>query len=97
MDLSSTLTTAGRVLQGVSDVAIVNNWLSMDDTGAIGSIQAQGASSSTADADRLDGVLLGMSLNAFDREARQRLVNFYAMFKIAEVLRYQEFRGFPTV
>jgi hypothetical protein len=96
VDISRILSTAGEVLQGVNDAAIINNWLAMDDNGAIRSIQAQVSSSSTADIDRLDGALLLMAATNFDRGARVRLVKFYAMFKITETVRYQEFRGFPS-
>ena len=95
MDLSRILSAAGEVLQGVSDSAIISNWLSMDDDGAMTAIRAQVVSSSTADVDRLDGALLTMASTHFDPAARIRLVKFYAMFKIVEVLRYEEFRGFP--
>jgi len=96
MDLSRILTAAGEVLQGVSDAAIINSWLSMDDDGAISSIRAQVTSSPTADVDRMDGALLTMAATHFDRAVRTRLVKFYAMFKIVELLRYEEFRGFPA-
>ena len=31
-----------------------------------------------------------------DPEVRVRLIKFYAMFKIVEMLRYERFRGFPA-
>ncbi len=46
--------------------------------------------------DRLDGVLLSLAATNFDAEKRYRLVKFYTVFKIAELERYQEFRGFPA-
>jgi hypothetical protein len=97
MDLSRILATAGQVLQGVSDGAVINNWLSMDDEGALDAVKAQVSSSSVSDIDRLDGVLLTMSATHFDPSVRMRLVKLYAMFKIVEVLRFQEFRGFPAM
>jgi hypothetical protein len=96
MDLQRLLNAAGEVLQGVSDAAIINNWLAMEDDGAIRCITAQVTSSSTADIDRLDGALLAMAAGHVDRAVRIRLVKFYTMFKIVEMLRYQEFRGFPS-
>jgi hypothetical protein len=45
--------------------------------------------------DRLDATLLSMVPTNFDADSRKRLVKFYAIFKIAEMQRYQEFRGFP--
>jgi hypothetical protein len=95
MDLSRLLSTAGQVLQGVSDSAIISNWLSMNDDGAMAAIRAQVTSSTTEDVDRLDGALLTMASTHFDPAARNRLVKFYAMFKIVELLRYEEWRGFP--
>jgi hypothetical protein len=95
-DWGRILATTGTVLQGMSDAAVVNNWLSMDDNGAFASIVAQVKSSSTADVDRLDGVLLSLAATNFDAEKRYRLVKFYTVFKIAELERYQEFRGFPA-
>lgn len=95
-DWGRILATSGAVLQGMSDAAVVNNWLRMDDDGAFASIVAQVRSSSTADVDRLDGVLLSLAATNFDTDARYRLIKFYAIFKIAELQRYQEFRGFPA-
>lgn len=97
MDLSRILTSAGQVLQGMSDGAVINNWLSMNDDGALDAIKAQVASSSVDDIDRIDGVLLAMAATHYDPSVRVRLVKFYAMFKIVEVLRFQEFRGYPRV
>jgi hypothetical protein len=97
MDLSRILTTAGQVLQGVSDGAVINNWLSMSDDGALDAIKAQVASSSVDDIDRMDGVLLTMATTHYDPSVRVRLIKFYTMFKIVEVLRFQEFRGYPRV
>jgi hypothetical protein len=97
MDLSRILNTAGQVLQGVSDGAVINNWLSMSDDGAIDAIKAQVASASVSDIDRMDGVLLSMAAAHYDPSVRVRLVKFYAMFKIVEVLRFQEFRGYPAI
>jgi hypothetical protein len=95
MSLGRIFEVAGEVLQGVGDAAIVNNWLGMDDDGAFRSIQAQVASSSITDIDRLDGALLALASTHLDRDVRRRLVKFYAIFKIVETLRFQEFRGFP--
>ena len=97
MDLSRILNTAGQVLQGMNDGAVINNWLSMNDDGALDAIKAQVASSSVADIDRMDGVLLAMAATHYDPSVRVRLIKFYTMFKIVEVLRFQEFRGFPPV
>jgi len=45
---------------------------------------------------RLDATLLSMASTNFDADSRKRLIKFYAIFKIAEMQRYQEFRGFPS-
>jgi hypothetical protein len=43
----------------------------------------------------MDGALLTMAATHYDPSVRVRLIKFYTMFKIVEVLRFQEFRGFP--
>ena len=45
---------------------------------------------------RLDGFLLETASSHIDPEVRVRLIKFYAMFKIVEMLRYERFRGFPA-
>ncbi|WNI18916.1 hypothetical protein [Actinacidiphila sp. ITFR-21] len=67
----------------------------MADQDAYDAVIAQVRSSPTATVDELDAALLGAAAGSISAEARLRLVRFYAMFKIAEVLRYEEFRGFP--
>ena len=47
------------------------------------------------DIDRLDSALLSLSATNFNAEVRQRLIKFYVIFKLAEVERFQQFRGFP--
>ena len=94
-DWGRILAATGTVLQGMSDAAIVNNWLQMNDDGAFGSIVTQVKSSSVADVDRLDAALLSLAATNFDAGTRRRLIKFYTIFKIAEVERFGEFRGFP--
>ena len=65
----------------------------MDDVCAI---RAQVESSRTPDVTRLDGFLLETASSHIDPEVRVRLIKFYAMFKIVEMLRYERFRGFPA-
>jgi cell division septum initiation protein DivIVA len=79
----------------VRDAAIVSDWLSMDEVSAICTIRAHIESSHAHDVTRLDGFLLAMASSHIDPEVRARLVKFYAMFKIVEMLRYERFRGFP--
>jgi hypothetical protein len=76
--------------------AIVSDWLSMDDVSAICAIRAQVESSRSPDVTRLDGFLLDTASSHIDPEVRARLIKFYAMFKIVEMLRYERFRGFPA-
>ena len=102
MDLARFLAVAGEPLRDVSDsavlrdAAIVSGWLSMDDVSAICAIRAQVESSRTPDVTRLDRFLLETASSHIDPEVRVRLIKFYAMFKIVEMLRYERFRGFPA-
>ena len=68
----------------------------MDEVSAICAIRAQVELSHTDDVTRLDGFLLATASSHIDPEVRARLVKFYAMFKIVEMLRYERFRGFPA-
>jgi hypothetical protein len=96
MELSIFLTAAGGVLQEAGESAIIGNWLSMDEIDAISAIRAQVDASPAAEVKRLDAALLTMASTHFDPSVRIRLVKFYAMFKIVELLRFEKFRGFPT-
>lgn len=102
MDLARFLSVAGEALRdagtsdAVRDAAIVSDWLSMDEVSAICAIRAQVESSPPGDVTRLDGFLLATASSHVDPEVRVRLVKFYAMFKIVEMLRYERFRGFPA-
>jgi hypothetical protein len=96
MDLSIFLTAAGGVLHEVSESAIISEWLAMDEIDAISAIRTQVDSSPAAELDRLDAALLTMASDHVDPAERIRLVKFYAMFKIVELLRFEKFRGFPT-
>jgi hypothetical protein len=102
MDLARFLSVAGEALReadtsaAVRDAAIVSDWLSMDEVSAICAIRAQVESSHADDVTRLDGFLLATASSHIDPEVRVRLVKFYAMFKIVEMLRYERFRGFPA-
>jgi hypothetical protein len=95
VDWDSVFDTAGTVLRGMNDAAIINNWLQMDDQGAYQSIVTQVTSSSVSDIDRLDGALLLHASGNFSQGARARLIKFYVIFKMAEMQRFQQFRGFP--
>jgi hypothetical protein len=95
VDWGRVLAATGQVLRGMSDAAIINNWLEKDDEGAYTSIVTQVSTSSTEEVDRLDAALLSFAATNFNIDARRRLIKFYAIFKIAELQRYREFRGFP--
>jgi hypothetical protein len=95
VDWGRVLAATGEVMRGISDAAIVNNWLEKDDEGAFIAIVTQVSTSSTDEVDRLDAALLSFAASTFDAGVRRRLIKFYAIFKIAEIRRYQEFRGFP--
>jgi hypothetical protein len=79
----------------ISDAAIINDWLEKDDENAFIAIVTQVSASPTDGVDRLDAALLSLAASSFNTEVRRRLVKFYAIFKIAEMQRYQGFRGFP--
>ncbi len=79
----------------MSDAAIVNDWLEKDDEGAFDSIVTQVSTSSADEVDRLDAALLSFAVTNFSADVRRRLIKFYAVFKIVEMQRYREFRGFP--
>jgi hypothetical protein len=95
MKLERFLTAPGGVLVGINESVIITNWLSMNEADAISAIGAQVNSAHTDDVERLDEALLTMASIHFDPDVRTRLVKFYAMFKIVELLRYEKFRGFP--
>jgi hypothetical protein len=95
VDWGRVLAATGEVLRGMSDAAIINNWLEKSDDGAFASIVTQVRTSSTEEVDRLDASLLYLAATSFNADVRRRLIKFYAIFKLAEMERYQEFRGFP--
>jgi hypothetical protein len=95
VDWEKLFDTVGTVARGMSDAAIINNWLQLDDQGAYQSIVTQVMSSPVSDVDRLDGALLLHASGNFSQETRERLVKFYVIFKMAEMQRFQQFRGLP--
>jgi hypothetical protein len=95
MDLSRFPAETDGALQDVSHAAVITDWISMDDISAFSAIMTQVNTSQTADVERLDSLLRGMAVNHVDQAVRARLVKFYAMFKIFELLRYEKFHGFP--
>ncbi|WP_422769579.1 hypothetical protein ACN28C_22880 [Plantactinospora sp. WMMC1484] len=91
-----------RLLHGVADVAqgaaygmVVGQWSQLDDNTAFNQIFQYVQSRSVAEVDAMDQTLLGMCVNTFDPTQRRRLTTFYATFKVAETLHFQQFRGFP--
>jgi len=95
VDWGRVLAATGEVLSGLSEAAIVTTWLEKNDEGAFTSIVTQVSSSSTDEVDRLDAALLSFAKMNPNADVRVRLIKFYAVFKISEMQRYQEFRGFP--
>lgn len=95
MDWGALIRGAGQVVQGLSDVAVVDNWLKMSDEGAFRSIATQVETSPVEVIDRLDMVLCAAAVSYGSEENRLRLVRFYTVFKISETMRFEEFRGFP--
>ena len=93
MDLARFLAVAGEPLR---DVSSSSQRLASGRRSAICAIRAQVESSRTPDVTRLDGFLLETASSHIDPEVRVRLIKFYAMFKIVEMLRYERFRGFPA-
>lgn len=86
---------AGEAPRGLSDAAVVDIWLAKSDEGAFTGIVTQVGTSSIDELDRLDAALLSLATTNGSPDVRLRLIKFYAIFKIAEMQRYQEFRGFP--
>jgi hypothetical protein len=95
VDWARVLATTGEVLRGISDAAMIDAWLEKEDEGAFIAIVTQVSTSSTDEVDRLDAALLSIAATTVNVDVRRRLIKFYAIFKIAEMRRYQEFRGFP--
>ena len=95
VDWGRVLTATGEVPHGLTEAGIVNNWLEKNDEGAFTSIVTQVSASSTDEVDRLDAALLSFAKMNPNADVRVRLIKFYAIFKIAEMQRYREFRGFP--
>jgi hypothetical protein len=89
------LGAAGDAVRGMSEAAIVIRWLHAPDEGAFANIVTYVGTVSTDEVDRLDAALLTLAAASVDQAARRRLVKFYAVFKIAEMQRYRQFRGFP--
>jgi hypothetical protein len=93
-DWARVLAATGEVVHGISD-AVVSDWLEKEDGEAYTSIVTQVSTSPTEEVDRLDAALLSFATTNLNPGVRQRLIKFYAIFKITEIRRYQAFRGFP--
>jgi hypothetical protein len=85
----------GEAQHGLGDAAVIHTWLAKSDEGAFAGIVTQVGVSPTGDLDRLDAALLSLATTNSSPDVRLRLIKFYAVFKIAEMQRYREFRGFP--
>ena len=95
VDWEPVLAGDGGPPRRLSDAAVIGNWLGMSDDAAFSSIVTQVGTSSTGELDRLDAALLSLTAGNSDPDVRRRMIKFYAIFKIAEMQRYREFRGFP--
>jgi hypothetical protein len=95
VDWKRVLAATGEVLHGHSEVAIIGRWLERRDEIAFAGIVTQVSMASTGEVDRLDAALLSFATSTIDPDVRLRLIKFYAIFKLAEMQRYREFRGFP--
>jgi hypothetical protein len=94
-DWGRVLAGESEVPQGLGDAAVISNWLAKSDQGAFSGIVTRVGASSTDELDRLDAALLSLATTNASPDVRLRLIKFYAVFKIAEMQRYREFRGFP--
>jgi hypothetical protein len=94
-DWGRVLAGEGGVPQGLSDAAVIGKWLEKNDEGAFTGIVTRVGTSSAEELDRLDAALLSLATTNVSPDVRLRLIKFYAIFKIAEMQRYREFRGFP--
>ena len=97
VDWGRVLAATGETLQGISDAAVISNWLEKEDEDAYIAVVTQVSTSSTDEVDRLDAALLSLAASNFSADTRRRLIKFYAVFKVAEMRRYQVFRGFPQL
>jgi hypothetical protein len=86
---------AREVLGKLSESAIISDWLGKSDQEAFTSIVTEVGTYATDQVDRLDAALLSFATADHNPAVRLRLIKFYAIFKITEMRRYQEFRGFP--
>jgi hypothetical protein len=95
VDWGRVLSEGGDTPRGLSDAAVINNWLAGSDEGAFTGIVTQVGTSSADELDRLDAALLSLATTNGSPDIRVRLIKFYALFKVAEMQRYRKFRGFP--
>lgn len=87
---------AGKFLGALANVNVISEWLKMDETDALNSIEEFVRNVSTERIDSMDADLLNRCNFEFDAYNRTRLIKFYAMFKLVEFVKYQKFRGFPN-
>ncbi len=96
VDWERVLQGAGAFVQGVTYGMTISRWLELDDESAYAEIVSYVNGSSTGDVDGMDAVLLQTAYTNFVPEQRNRLVRFYALFKVVEYNRFGQFRGFPA-
>ncbi|MFC4857252.1 hypothetical protein [Actinophytocola glycyrrhizae] len=96
MDWKELFITVANVAYDAAQIVTVNRWLGLDDDSAHQAVVSFVQQQSAAEIDAMDILLLRTASTYLDVNARHRLVKFYALFKCAETLRYNQFRGFPA-
>lgn len=97
MNWTDIIEGAGQFFKGYSFGSIIGNWLERSDSNAFNDIEEFVKRAPDTMIDEMDTHLLRLSVTHLDFESRTRLVKFYAFFKLVEYLRYQQWRGFPTI
>jgi hypothetical protein len=95
-DFTEILKGIGGFLNGAACGLLINEWLTMDDSDAFQSVTLFVQNQSSDQIDMMDAALLSQASFGFSSsDNRRRLIKFYTFFKMAEVNRFQQWRGFP--
>lgn len=92
-----------NILKNISDVTTgamigmkINEWMEMDETSALNSIEEFVGSASAESIDQMDSVLLNRINITFDADDRKSVMKYYAYFKLGEYVKFGgKWRGFP--
>lgn len=84
-------------LTGAAAGAVIEGWLNDDFQDALRDIAQFVQNAPMETIDMMDQMLLMRTLLTIDPERRQTIVKYYAYFKIAEYVKYEQFRGFPNL